>query len=118
MLSAEEKKFIDNWENNRGKDQSIIYQLRYALPIGLALAAVILFSITSGWYQRATMVANSQSTPVVVLIAVLAVIIFWSVFSKRHNREMNEQRYKELQFKKNTPETEAGVQHEEAKHGL
>lgn len=100
MLTAEEKKFLDYWEKNRDKSTNIFRQLRYGLPIGLSIGVLILLNFTSGWYERANMVAFSQSTPIVLLLGIIAVIIFFSVFTKKHRWDMNEQRYKELLYKK------------------
>ncbi len=60
------------------------------------------------------MVANSQSTPLVLILAVILIIIFCSVFFKRHKREMNEQRYLELSYKKKSENTSDTVQQDDA----
>ena len=100
MLSEEEEKFLLYWQQNRDKKKSIKSQLSMGLPIGLLIGVGILLNFVSGWYTRANMVANSQSTPLVIIIAVIFIAIFCSVFYKRHSWEMNEQRYMELLYKK------------------
>jgi hypothetical protein len=57
------------------------------------------------------MVANSQFSPMVLIIAIVIIAIFCSVFYKRHRWEMNEQRYIELTSKKNSNEA---MQHDDA----
>ena len=117
MLTTDEKKFLEYWEKNRLGDKNSFKQFRYALLIGVGLAALILLNFASGWYARATMVANSQSTPIVIIIAIVAIVIFWSVFSSRHKREMNEQRYQELLFKQKKEINKGAVQHDGTQNG-
>ncbi len=99
MLSEEEKAFMVYWERNRERQKKTFYQLLVGLPLGLLLALPILLNYLSGWNKRAVMVGNAQSSPVVLLIAVLAIAVFFSIFNKRHRWEMNEQRYLELKGK-------------------
>jgi membrane protein YdbS with pleckstrin-like domain len=96
MLSTEEEKFLRYWKDNRGREKSPLRQLSMGLPIGLLIGAGIILNFATGWYTRANMVANSQSTPIVLVIAIIMIALFCSVFYKRHRWEMNEQRYKEL----------------------
>ncbi|MBA4140012.1 MAG: hypothetical protein H0X70_05830 [Segetibacter sp.] len=100
MLSAEEEKFLVYWEENRTKDQSLFSQLLPGLSFGLVMGVAILLSFVSGWYTRANMVANSQSTPIVLVIALFIIALFCSIFYKRHKWEMNEQHFLELKMKK------------------
>ena len=100
MLSAEEETFITYWEENRIKETSFFRQLSLGLPLGLIMGIAILLNFVSGWYTRATMVAYSQSTPIVLILALIIIAVFCSVFYKRHKWEMNEQHYMELKQKK------------------
>jgi hypothetical protein len=99
MLSKREAKFLEYWELNREKERSLVKQFFPGLPIGLALAAAILLLLDSGWYVRANMVAQSQSSPLVIFIGIAAIVAFTGFFYKRHRWEMNEQTYKELKLK-------------------
>ncbi len=101
MLTEEEEKFFQYWEDNRLKEKGLMKQLSLGFPIGLLIGSGIILNFATGWYSRANMVANSQSTPIVLIIAVVIIALFCSVFYKRHRWEMNEQRYMELQHKKN-----------------
>jgi len=100
MLTEQEEKFIIYWEKNKQRDKSIFRQLSLGLPIGIFIGIGILLNFVSGWYERATMVANSQSTPLVLIFAVIIIAVFCSVFYKRHKWEMNDQKYRELIVKK------------------
>ena len=98
-MTEKEEAFLKYWEENRFKEKSLLKQFFPGLPIGLALGAAILLLLDSGWYLRADMVAFSQSSPVVIFIAIVAIVAFTSFFYKRFRWEMNEQTYKELKMK-------------------
>lgn len=100
MLTEQEEKFLIYWEKNKERDKNIFRQLSLGLPIGLLIGVGILLNFVSGWYTRATMVANSQSTPLVLIFAIIIITVFCSIFYKRHQWEMNDQRYQELKIKK------------------
>lgn len=100
MLTEQEEKFLVYWEKNKDKEKSVFKQISLGLPIGLLIGIGIILNFVSGWYTRATMVANSQSTPLVLIFAVILIAFFCSIFYKRHQWEMNDQRYQELKIKK------------------
>jgi len=100
MLSPEEERFIQYWDANKEKQKSFVRQLFFGLPFGLLLGIGIVVLFESGWYERATMVAYTQSTPWVLIAAIILTAGFTGVFYKRYKWEANEQRYKELQVKK------------------
>ena len=99
MLSEEEKLFLAYWEQNRARQKKIFYQLLVGLPLGLLIALPILLNYMLGWNKRATMVGNAQSSPLILIIAVLSIAVFFSIFNRRHKWEMNEQHYLELKEK-------------------
>ena len=102
MLTTEEMKFIEYWEQNRIKQKRVIKQLFIGLPLGVLFATLIFINFFSGWYKRAEMIINTHSSLIpVLLIAILLIVIFISVFSVRHRWDINEQRYRELLSKKN-----------------
>jgi ATP/ADP translocase len=110
MLNEEEEKFLMYWEENRDKKSSFLSLLSIGLPLGLLISVGIILNYVSGWYTRATMVANGESTPLVLIFAVILITIFCSVFYKRYTRERNEQRYLELLYKKKQENTSGSMQ--------
>lgn len=104
MLSEEEIKFVDYWEQNRLRKRRLLWQLAGGLPLGVFLVGAILVNYFSGWYHRADMRLQINSSGViVVIIALLLTVVFIVIFSGRHRWEMNEQRYKELQARRKIP---------------
>ena len=101
MLSEEEKNFLVYWEEHRSSEKKTMKQWLVGLPVGMLFGIPIFINFFSGWYKRAAMDLNSRLTsdrfnPLVLIIAVVLIISFMAIFSKRHRWEMNEQRYKEL----------------------
>jgi len=101
MFSDDEKRFMAWWELNRDKEKRTVKQWLVGLPLGLLFGIPILINFFSGWYKRASMIVNAQvasraSNPIVLIIAVLLIISFIAIFSKRHKWEMNDQKYREL----------------------
>ena len=99
MLSDKEKAFLEYWEENRIKEKSVVRQFFPGLPIGFCLGIAILLLFDSGWYERANAVAQSEGSPVVIFIGILAIVAFTGFFYKRYRWEMNEQTYQELKVK-------------------
>ena len=110
MLSEQEEKFLIYWEKNKEREKSFYRQISLGLPIGLLIGIGILVNFMSGWYTRATMVANSQSTPLVLILAIVIIAFFCSIFYKRHRWEMNDQRFQELKIKKELQESSQRMQ--------
>jgi hypothetical protein len=109
MLSDKEKAFLEYWEENRIKEKSVIKQFFPGLPLGICLGIAILLLLDSGWYERANMVAQAQSNPIVLFIGIAAIIAFTGFFYKKFRWEMNEQAYKELKSKKEAEEKNAAA---------
>jgi hypothetical protein len=103
MLDQKEKLFVDYWEVNREKESSLLYQVLTGLPIGLLFALPIILILFSGryWFKRADIVANSQLSPFVLIVAVVLIAGFVAVLYKRHQWERKEQQYLELKAKEN-----------------
>jgi peptidoglycan biosynthesis protein MviN/MurJ (putative lipid II flippase) len=109
MLTEEEQQFIEYWEKNRDKQKKFFKQLAIGLPMGVLFAVAIFVNLISGWYKRATMVFNAnpsiKSLIIVLIIAVLLIVVFVSVFSVKLKWERNDQRYRELMFKKESDDS-------------
>lgn len=99
MLSEKEKAFLIYWEENRLKEKSILKQFFPGLPIGLTLGAAILLLLDSGWYERANMEAQSESSPFIIFFCIAAIVAFTGFFYKKFRWEMNEQAFQELKIK-------------------
>ncbi|CAN5805057.1 hypothetical protein BH10BAC2_BH10BAC2_19160 [soil metagenome] len=104
MLSSNDEAFIQYWGKNRDRKKKLLRQLFVGLPLGLLISGGVIFSLDLGWYSRANMVANSQTNPYVLLIAVLAITVFTTIFYIRFKWDINEQHYKELLAKKQRQE--------------
>ena len=101
MLSQEEQNFIIYWEQNRAREKKALKQWLMGLPLGLLFGIPILVNLFSGWYKRAKMdlnghLSNGEFNPLVLLVALVLIVSFVAIFSKRHKWEMNEQQYREL----------------------
>lgn len=103
-LSEEEIQFIEYWKANRLKRKRGFRRLAFGIPLAVIMVVAILANFLSGWYRRADMEIRSQSSLIlVVLIAVVLIVIFTTVFSAYHKWEINEQRYRELTSGKDVP---------------
>ena len=98
MLTESERRFLEYWEANRLREKKVNKQLLLGLPIGLLFAIPVLILLFSGkfWYQRASMEANSQTSPVILIIAIICIAVFVALFYKRHQWDQREQHYQEL----------------------
>ena len=105
IMNKRDAEFVKYWEENRYKEKSVLRQFFPGLPIGLALGIAILLLLNSGWYVRADMEAFSESSPVVIFIAIAGIVAFTGFFYKKFRWEMNEQAYKELKMKAEKTET-------------
>jgi len=102
MLTDEEKKFIRYWEENRLRKKKVVRNMAVGLPLGLLLVIAIFANFFSGWYKRADMVLNTDSSLIMVLlVASVLIVVFFSVFSARRRWDINEQRYLELKQREN-----------------
>jgi hypothetical protein len=98
MLTKEEKSFIEYWENNKEKDKKVWRRFLYGSPWGLIFALPILVAVIfHDWYKN--MVAISPSLITLIIIAVIGIAVFYTIFSMQFKWDRNEQIYKELKFK-------------------
>ncbi len=101
MLTEEEEGFIIYWEKNREKQKKTFRQFLLGIPLALLFVAPIVINFFSGWYKRAGMIMNtSDFSPGVLLLALLLIIVFIAIFSRKFKWDQYEQRYIELLAKK------------------
>ncbi|HVZ58044.1 MAG TPA: hypothetical protein VG870_15410 [Chitinophagaceae bacterium] len=101
MLTEKEEEFLTYWEANRHRQKRFIRHLQVGLPMGVAIGIATFVNVFSGWDKRASMVVNADpSLILVLLIGVIGIVIFISIFTVRHRWDINEQYYRELQAKK------------------
>jgi cell division protein FtsX len=104
MFSKEEEDFIKYWEENRLKRKKFFKQMAIGLPFGVLFAVAMFLNFTSGWDKRVASITKTypsfKSLIIVLLIAILAIVVFISVFSVRVKWEKYEQRYRELLSRK------------------
>jgi hypothetical protein len=97
MLTQQEKDFILYWQQNRDRQKKTFRQFLIGIPVGLLFAVPIFINFTSGWYKRAAMISNtSDFNPVVLMVALIIIIAFVAIFSRKHQWDMREQQYREL----------------------
>lgn len=100
MLTEEEKRFIEYWEQNRHRKKRVFRQLAVGLPLGVAMIMLIFINFFSGWYKRADMKLRAEPSLIpVILGGALLVVVFIAVFATYHKWDINEQRYRELKAK-------------------
>lgn len=100
MLSSDEKRFLEYWDENREKKKKVYRQLSVGLPFGTVLVLSIFLNVFSGWYTRALMAYNAdKSIFLVLLLGGIGIAVFFTVYAAKHSWDMNEQRYLELKEK-------------------
>jgi ATP/ADP translocase len=100
MFSKEEQDFIKYWEENREKQKRFFKQIAIGLPVGVLFAAAMFINFASGWDKRVESITKTypsfRSLILVLIIAILAIVVFISVFSVKVKWEKHEQKYREL----------------------
>src|SRR5665213_162209 len=92
MLTKEEKSFIEYWENNKEKDKKVWRRFLYGSPWGLIFALPILLAVIfHDWYKN--MVEISPSLITLIIIAVIGIAVFYTIFSMQFKWDRNEQIY-------------------------
>ncbi len=105
MLSKEEEAFIIYWKTNRERQKKTFRQFLLGIPLALLFVVPIGLNFFSGWYKRAAMVSRtSEFNPGVLLLALILIVVFIAIFSRKFKWEQYEQRYIELLNKKRKQE--------------
>ena len=100
MLNSEDEIFLAYWAENREQQRTSIRPFLVGLSSGFMIGVSLLLLLSSGWYERANMEANSRLSSVVFLIAILLISFFMGFIYRKFRWEMQEQRYLELLARK------------------
>jgi integral membrane sensor domain MASE1 len=101
MLNKEEEEFIIYWKTHRDKQKRIFRQFLLGIPLGLLIVIPIVLNFFSGWYKRARMISGTPDfNPGVLLLALVLIVVFVAIFSRKFKWEQYEQRYTELLARK------------------
>jgi hypothetical protein len=105
MLTEEEEAFINYWKLNREKQKRTFRQFLVGIPVALLFVIPIAINFFSGWYKRATMIAGtSDFSPGVLILALILIVVFIAIFSRKFKWDQYEQRYVELLARKKREE--------------
>ncbi len=100
MLTPEEEKFLAWWPENSEAQKTSRRPLFTGLSAGFVLGISIVIMLASGWDKRATMVANSKLSSVVLVVAIVIISVVMAFLYRKFRWEMQEQRYLELKARK------------------
>ncbi|MEY3057199.1 MAG: hypothetical protein RLZZ431_449 [Bacteroidota bacterium] len=101
MISPEEEKFYLQWEKERTLAHYKRKPFLIGLSFGLSLGLLILIISETGWYERASMVANMRGNEIWIMIAIVLFSFGFAWLYQQFTSEMNEQRFNELKHLKN-----------------
>ena len=103
MLSEQEIKFLQYWEQSRESENTFVRKLTGGLPMALIFSMPIVLSVVvvrlflPEWYTKIS--KTSPGTFITIIFAMIIVALFYSYFRMQYKWEMNEQLYKELKAK-------------------
>jgi len=101
MISPEEEVFYQFWEKERSLTHYKRKPFLRGFSVSLGLGLLILVISETGWYERASMIANMRGNEIWIIIAILIFSLGFSWIYQQFTSEMNEQRYQELKYLKN-----------------
>ena len=97
MLTPEEEKFLAYWGAQRQHKKAFLKKFTIGLPVVSLLAVAFFINFLSGWYRKAdNQLRKNESLVIVIMIAVVSIIVFYTLFSIRYRWEQNEAAYSEL----------------------
>jgi hypothetical protein len=101
MLTPEEEKFITYWQDQRQRKKEFLKKFSIGLPVIALLSVVFFINFLSGWYGKADKELRRHSSLLItILVAVVIIVVFVSIFSVKHKWEQNEADYQILLKKK------------------
>lgn len=105
MLTQEDENFLRYWADQRLRKKQFLSKTSIGLPMGVFVVLAIFVSVFTGWYQKADMVLHEYSSLIIViLVAGLGIVVFFTIFSAQHKWDQNELHYQELLKKKGEQE--------------
>ena len=97
MMTKEEQSFISYWSQERLRKKKFLRKLSIGLPLAVIISVAVLINIFSGWYQKADMELRSNSyLMIVILVAIIGIVVFITIFSAHHRWDRNESMYQDL----------------------
>lgn len=110
MLSSTDEAFLTYWSKNREQQRTSIRPFLVGLSAGFTLGISLILVLSTGWYERANMEANSKMSSIVFLVAILIISFFMAFLYRKFRWEMQEQRYLELLAEKNKIKIKGAMQ--------
>ena len=109
MLTPEEERFLQYWQEQSQRKREFLKKFSIGLPL-IALMGVIFFvNFLSGWYGKADKELRRHSSLLItILVAVVIIAVFITIFSARHRWDRNEADYQDLLNKKNRADQTTG----------
>ena len=106
MLTPEEEKFVQYWQEQRQHKKAFLRKFSIVLPAVSIVAVLFFINFLSGWYLKADQELRQHSSVVIViLVAVIAIVVFMVIFTTRQKWEQNEADYLSLMKKKENEQT-------------
>ncbi len=97
MLTAEEEKFLAYWQEQRQNKKAFLRKFSVGLPVLSLIAVAFFINFLSGWFERADKeLRRHSSLIIVILIAVVAIVVFVTLFSIHHKWDRAEADYQAL----------------------
>jgi len=100
-MQLDDEQFFDYWTKNSLKQKNSSRTFLIGLSSGFAIGVGVIVATFSGWFPRATMVANSKMSSIVLFVAILLISVFIAIMYRKFKWEMQEQRFLEIVAKKN-----------------
>ena len=95
MLTQEERDFLQYWELHRDKEGRWAFQLLKGLPLGICFGVPVMLSfVFRDWYKWLPFFTPEDV--LFVAIAVLGIILFYSLFRQQYLWDRKEQQYLEI----------------------
>ena len=100
-LTPEEEKFVQYWEDQRQRKKEFLRKFSIGLPLLALLSVGFFINFLSGWYGKADKELRRHSSLLItILVAVVIIVVFVSIFSVKHKWDQNESDYQSLLKKK------------------